>query len=225
MTLLSSVTAQGRFPPQGEWSALVLVVVLTHWKGFPEGREWWEKWPHQHPYLKIKVYPCHWGKQSQNAIEVKAMHSSGSWLPARNPCKSSTVQHYPALCWASQCKGSTQQSPQYLPIFITSQGTALSAQPLHRARTHHRILSSWQCFIWPDGFNRQDPTVSVMSSIILPCPVSPGSRCNEKPFFQFPFLIPHPSLQSCYLFWWKRDVSMPFSITWAFSSKNNSQQF
>lgn len=128
---------------------------------------------------------------------------------ARAQC--SIIQPFAEL---PRARAAPSRAPQYLPIFIKSEETALSVQPLQRARTHPQILSECQFFIWPDGFNRQDPTLSMIRSWF-----------NAKPVFQVPFLIPHPSLQPCYLFWWKRNVSMPSSITWEFSSKNNSPKF
>lgn len=138
----------------------------------------------------------HWGKQSQNAVEIKAMNSPSSCLPetpARAQC--SIIQPSAELPRAraapSTCQFPSHQRKQpFLHNSCKEQGLTIEFSANGRG-----------FFIWPDGFNRQDPTLSMISSIILPCPLSlEGAGVMKSPSFSFHFLSLPPSLQSCYLF-------------------------
>lgn len=156
-------------------------------KHFPGGREGWEEWPHQHPYLKTKAHTSPWG-ETATRCDWDSSHELLEQLPACQKPVQEHREHHPALCCALQlCKDS--RVPQYLPVLIISEHTALSFQPLQRARNHHQILSQCQFFIWPGGFNRQDPILSMMSSIILLSPLSlKGAGVMKSPIFSSHFL-------------------------------------
>lgn len=146
------------------------------------------------------------------------MNSLRHWLPARNTWKS-TVRHCSAVCRSSEHIGQRSAALfSRLPIFWAHR--AAPEHPAHAAEPSvifqfllyqrkqpftsdfckeqgliPQILSYW-FLIWLDGFNERDPTLSVISSIVLWWPLFlKGVGLMESLSYIFCFLSLTPSLQ------------------------------
>lgn len=122
------------------------------------------------------------------------MNSPSSWVPARHPCRS-TVQHYPALCWASQSKGSTQQSPPWTCQFPSHQSKQpFLSKPCKEQGLSTKLSANGSFLAEQMGWTGRTPQYQWLVASFSCVPCVSKEQVEWKTFFSFHFLSLTPAI-------------------------------